>query len=193
MLVKEADEILKEFLRARVEEPIRYSENSTFTRRHSTVVEYFSGDSSTRRFTLTYAKLLCIRLVKISATEQSKYIDYDIDLKNNQILFTTAPTTGTNNIYVEYDYNTTGKSWIYNDKPRTDLAFNSYPRIAVIPLDENGSLLGLFDNDMINDLRFQIDVVTKRGMFMDFFRGEKTITIDTSTGGSSGNDISLSN
>lgn len=193
----EADEILVEFLQSEIIEPERYVYNKStnaitrFTKRHITKRETFSGDGSTVRFTLTSTKLFCVRTVEVGGTTKVKYQDYEIDLDNNQIIFGTAPTAGGDNIMVEYDYHTTGTTWIYTDMPRMDLNIDSFPRIAVVSLTESGGPIGMFDTDFLDDLTFQIDILTKKNLFIEFYGGETTQTVDRGIGGISNADITL--
>jgi hypothetical protein len=158
--LKEPDWILAEFLRAEVPEPDRVN----YTDRHSNQVDSQDGTGAKTTFTVSSTKLLCINNVTADGTVQRKYVDYDVDLRNNQITFATAPTNDTSNVLIDYDFNTAGTSWIYTDKPRTDLGKNSYPRVSVMLISEEGVPEGLYDDDYWNTLRFQIDVYSKKDL-----------------------------
>lgn len=54
--------------------------------------------------------------------------------------------------------------WIYPDFPRVkDLGDNSFPRVGVTILTENGTPLGIYDDHQDDTITFQIDVVAKKG------------------------------
>lgn len=158
VVLREPENVFMEFLRAEVKEPAR----SGLSKRHTNATETFSGNASTTEFTVTSTKLLCINEITISAVKQNKHSDYTIDLRNNKVIFTTAPASGTDNISIDYDFNTSGISWIYAGKPQDqNLKRTDYPRIDVVKISENTEFLGLTDSDVLNRCILQVDVVTK--------------------------------
>lgn len=153
MVIYTPKEILVEFLRARITDP-----NS----RHTTTSDTFSGDGSTTDFTLTPTSghsVQAINSVTVGGSTNSKWEDYYIDLQNQQVIFKSAPTSGTDNITVSYEEGTT--SWIYPDKPRADLSSSSLPRISVLIVDSGGYRAGKYDAAVEYKVRFQIDIWTK--------------------------------
>ncbi|OGC68311.1 hypothetical protein A2415_04480 [candidate division WWE3 bacterium RIFOXYC1_FULL_39_7] len=53
--------------------------------------------------------------------------------------------------------------WIYEDFPRVeDLGNASFPRIGVTALTESGQRMGIFDDNSLDTVSFQIDVVAKK-------------------------------
>ena len=158
MKLTEPDEILTEFLRAEVAE--------VANTKHTNTSESFNGTGSQDTFTLTNTKLLCINSVVVDAVTMTKYLNFDIDLDNNKIVFKSGqePGGGTNNVVIDYDYNANGSTWIYPDKPRDNLTKTSYPRISVLILNNPGELMGLGETDTWHDGKVQIDILTYKGL-----------------------------
>lgn len=154
----EPEDLISEFLRAQVTEPTRIG----LANRQTNRTETFSGDASETEFTINSKPLQCINTVKISSIEQSKHIAYTIDLRNSKVVFASAPASGTNNISIDYDF---GDTWIYADKPRTDITEDSYPRIGVTTLTqpENPMGIGVGGPYWLEGI-YQIDVVAYKGM-----------------------------
>lgn len=147
-------EILCEFLRARISDP---------RVRATTKTQTFSGDDSTTEFTLvptTGDTAQWIDSVSISAVSKSKWQDYYIDLQNQKIIFTTAPAADSNNISVTFYEGTT--SWIYFDKPATNLTDISLPRISVTKIGSPGERLGKYDASVEYNIHFQVDVWARK-------------------------------
>ena len=48
-----------------------------------------------------------------------------------------------------------------------DLSTQQYPRIGVTLLTESGDIIGLGDDDTYDEITFQIDVVSKKGVYCD--------------------------
>lgn len=60
-----------------------------------------------------------------------------------------------------------GTYWIFIEEPETeDLTINHYPRVILTPLTESGERQGIFDDSTWETLNYQIDVVTKTGLFL---------------------------
>jgi len=158
--ITDPSEIVMEFLRAEVAEVTRVGKSN----RHTNTSEQFSGNTVLTQFTVSNTKLLCVNSVVVGGVTLKKYLNYNIDLDNNQINFLSAPATGTNNITIDYDYNVNGTSWIYPDKPRDTLAQDSYPRIWVHQITESGALLGFNETDSWDVAPFQFDVLSPLGL-----------------------------
>lgn len=156
--IEEPVDILCEFIRAQYKEPAR----SGLSKRHTNATETFSGDGAETEFTVSNTKLLCVNEVSVSSSVQTKHVDYSIDLRNNKIIFATAPASGSNNVSVDYDHGS--ESWIYPDKPRIILSRTKYPRVAIMPISESAERLGISDDSRLHTLTFQIDVLTKKGI-----------------------------
>ena len=155
--LNEPVDIFVEFLREQITEPKR----ADYDMRHINVTETFDGDGAETSFYISNPKLLCINEVSISSVVQTKYVDYDIDLVKNRIIFKTAPASGTDNVSINYDY---GKnSWIYQkDSQRENkLKKSDYPRIAVTMISSSGEIMGIGDTSTWDTILFQIDIVTK--------------------------------
>jgi hypothetical protein len=160
--LNEPVDILVEFLRAEYKEPAR----SSYSKRHTNTTETFSGDDLETEFVVSSPKLLCVNSVSVGGTDKAKYVEYDIDLRNNKIVFKTAPITGSNNISVDYDYNNIGQSWIYPRDPEREqkLTKADYPRVAVSNINSSGDIIGIGDDTTLDSFSFQIDIVTKKGV-----------------------------
>lgn len=74
-----------------------------------TFTESFNGDGSTTQFSLTYTPTENTK-VTVGSSVKTRYQldgvsssgDYYVDVVNNRIIFNTAPSSGTNNVVVEY-------------------------------------------------------------------------------------------
>ena len=157
-LLREPEDILSEFLRAEYKEPAR----SGLSKRHTNAIETFNGDNNITEFTVSNTNLLCINEIQLSAVKQTKYGHYDIDLRNNKIKFKTPPPIGVDNVSIDYDYGS--ESWIYPDKPRENLNRNKYPRIAIFILNQPSDRLAISDDIRLDNVNFQIDILTKMGI-----------------------------
>lgn len=160
--LNEPIEIFTEFLRQAYKEPAR----TGYSKRHSNASETFDGDNSETDFTVTNTNLLCINTVTVGGVAQTKYTDYDIDLRNNKIVFATAPPVGVGNVAIDYDYNASTISWIYPKDPERESKLNKsdYPRISISQIDADGIFWGMGSTSTFETYLFQIDVVTKNGL-----------------------------
>lgn len=93
-----------------------------------TTTEEFNGTGSETSFQVSQATIKNVRSVTVGGAIQTYKTDYDVDYTNNTVTFSTAPSSGTNNVDIQYDY---GTDKIYSDFPRNDLSINSFPRMAV--------------------------------------------------------------
>ena len=148
----EPDEILQNFLRSTVAEVTRVG----LSNRQTTDSESFNGTGAQTVFTITKTPLLAINSVTVDAVEMTAYLDYQIDIDNSKITFTTAPGSGTDNVVISLEK---GSNWIFTDLPRDDLKKENYPRIGIQALDEDGNLQGLGEHDTWDTVIFQIDIV----------------------------------
>ena len=153
--VTEPNEILVHFLRANLTDLVRY--NPAFASRLTSATQQFNGTGSANEFTLTNIPD-SITSVTADGVLQVPHLNYQIDLDNKKIKFNVGyiPIAGTNNITVVYKH---GQSWIHPDKPREELKRSSYPRIGVIPINENSEDMGMGETDTYDTFTFQIDVV----------------------------------
>lgn len=135
------------------------------------VTQYFDGDDSTVEFTPTNtATYLGTFHVKISGTTQTYGTDYTINWVTGVITFTTAPTTGTNNVELKYGYGSSG-AMVYPDMPRRDLTKSSYPRVGwgfSMTTDE----LAVGGQAFKSDLRFSVLILSEDGVLLDQLIGE---------------------
>ena len=154
--ITEAEDILAEFFRGEVPEVTREG----LANRQTTDSQSFSGDGSTKVFTLTNTPI-AINSVTVGSTVQNKHLAYAIDLDNKLITFGTAPTSGTNNVVVSYER---GSLWINPDKPRDDLSESKYPRMGVMTITQSENPMGVgVGGPYWMDGVYQIDVVTYKG------------------------------
>jgi len=104
-------------------------------RRTTVITENFSGNGVAPIFTLTQDlnennkhTVKNVKYVKVDGIELQPYIDYKFDYNTGKITFYTAPSSGTNNIFIEY---ACGQTFGYRDLPRFDLTSKSYPRFSI--------------------------------------------------------------
>ena len=155
-ILAEAEDILAEFFRAEVPEVTRVG----LSNRQITDSQSFSGDGSTKAFTLTDTPV-AINSVTVGGTIQNKHITYVIDLDNKLITFSSAPGAGTNNVVVSYEK---GSTWVFPDKPRDDLSITKYPRMGVIAITQSENPMGVGTGPPLwMDGVYQIDVVAAKG------------------------------
>ena len=180
-ILVEPKDIMMEFIRAVYKEPTRTVITSAGDTAQSkfhtnTASETFSGNASDTTFTMANTKLLCINSVTVDAVAQVKYKDFDIDLRNNQIIFRSGsvPASGTDDIDVDYDSNTNGQSWVFSDKPLDSLSKTSYPRIGILPTTASSDYLGMSDDDTLDTVPFQIHVVGKEGVNLTDYKSVDT-------------------
>lgn len=159
ILTKPKD-IFVEFLRTIYKEPAR----SGLSKRHTTGSDTPTATPAQTDFTVDTTKLLCVNSVTVDGVAQTKWEDYDVDLRNNKIVFKTA-MAGSEAVVISYDYNTSGISWINPSNPERDsadkLSRTDYPRIAVSEMDFSGSLIGFNSDKQDSSVVFSIDVATK--------------------------------
>ena len=96
----------------------------------------FNGDDSTVLFPPTNSATLAYVAwdgVEIGGVKQDFGTDWTINWRGanaGTITFTTAPTTGTNNVSIKYGYGSS--NMVYPDYPRNDLGVDQYPRIGFL-------------------------------------------------------------
>jgi hypothetical protein len=160
VLIRPKD-IFVEFLRAGYKEPAR----SGLSKRHTnTASESSTPLNLATDVTVSNTKLLCINSVTRGGSAQTKWEHYTVDLTNNKIVFASA-FDGATEVIIDYDYSTTGISWINPSNPERDtsssLKRTDYPRITVSEIDFRGNVLGFQSDTQDNNVIFQVDVATK--------------------------------
>ncbi len=157
-------EIMVEFLRGKLSDPrgtnVRVAESTSSQ----------NGTGSKKSFSLTY-QAQAINSVTVGGVLQKKYRDYQVDLRSNDVIFTTAPASGTNNVVIVYNTGasgagaTSGANWIHRDRARGTENWNTdaFPKIVVTEITESGSPLGIGDDSQWNKAVFQIDLLSIKG------------------------------
>ena len=84
-------------LRSKVDEISRVGSSN----RQVNATETFSGDNSTKQFTVTNTPLQCVNSLTVGGVAQVKHVDYNIDLDNSRVNFAVAPASGSNNISID--------------------------------------------------------------------------------------------
>ena len=120
---------------------------STSIRGVTTTTEEFNGDGAETTFTLTGTGLgnggiKNIRTVTIGGVSQAFGTDWIMSDDFSDIVFTTAPASGTNNVDITYDYSTDGDR-IYPDYALTVVSTNDFPRIGFDIISTSTSLKAL--------------------------------------------------
>ena len=146
----EPEDILAEFLHAEVTE-VKIDSTSA---RLTNTSESFNGTGSKKDFQVSKTNMKCVNSVKVGGVTQTKNIHYYVDLDNYTVNFVTAPTSGTTNVVIDFDY---GSGWIFPDKPRDDLSQSSFPRISIVKLEEPAVPLGAGSTEYWHEILFQID------------------------------------
>jgi len=98
----------------------------------TTVTEEFNGNNSDVEFILTNAGVKNIRSITVDSVSQDYGTDWDFTENSSGITtvtFTSAPTTGTNNVDIQYDYSSSGDR-IYPDYAKATISINKFPRIG---------------------------------------------------------------
>ena len=146
--------ILVDFLRKNLIDPRARAE--------ATDNDSFTATASQTTFTLTppSGAVSCITSVTVNGTSKVKWQDYWIDFRTQQIKFFTGLTIG-DAVIVHYKYG--ASNWIYWDKPRTDLASTSFPRINILVVSGSGQRLGNYGAPVQSTVHFQIDIWAKEG------------------------------
>ena len=143
-----------DFLRNRLTDP-RTSRRPTLTS------DSFTATASQTDFTLTPTSgtsLQNVSSVTVAGTAQTKWQDYYIDPRGQNIIFFTGLTVG-QAVVVNYYEGTS--NWIYWDKTSKTLSSTSFPRIDVLTISGPGKRLGNYEAPVENAILFQIDVWTK--------------------------------
>jgi hypothetical protein len=146
--------IVAEFLRARLTDPrgTDRSENST--------TETLTANTSQTEFSLTppSGSMSAITAVTVDGSTKNKWEDFYPDTRNDKIVFFSG-LSGGEEVAITYKYGTS--NWIYPDRPRKDLAEDSFPRIRVFDVSGPGTRLGNYEADIEYVMRFQADIYVK--------------------------------
>ena len=143
--------VIVDFLRNRLTDPRSRAETSQ--------TELFDGGSTDFSLTPTAGTMSCIQEVKVGTTVQTKYKHYYIDWQNQEIIFYSNTTSGTNNVSIKYKRGTS--NWIYPDKAKETLSKTSFPRINVLVVGGTAERVGQYNSDMESAMHLQIDLWTK--------------------------------
>ena len=149
------EDILSDFLRVRLTDPrarAEATETQTFTPAAAATVITLASP--------TTGKVQCVTGVTIDgvSTNAKKWRDYFWDSQNAKLTFFSA-FAGTETVVVTYKYGTV--SWIYGDKPDTEIHASNFPRINIWPVAGSGKRLGQYDAPIESSQAFQIDVFNK--------------------------------
>ncbi len=150
-----ADDIVAEFLRARLTDPRdRYTSDS----------DTFTATASQTVFTLTPTNaselVRAITSVTVAAVTQKKWQEFTIDLKAPNITQLTGVTEN-DEVIVSYFTSASGTEWIYPGMPIGTMTASKFPRISVQVIDITGERAGPVNAEMIDTVHFQIDTWTK--------------------------------
>ena len=182
--IHKVKDILAEFLRTYYKEPSRTIDGSSVAKRHSNQVDTFTATPGQTVFTCTKTKLLCVNSVTVQSVSKTKYVDYNIDLRNSRITLVSGATVG-DSVVVDYDYNTNAISWIYAANPELDtsgLKRTDYPRIVIDVVNKSAEYLGFNTTRQIDIVDFTIDVATKDGIKVtDYIKIDENGTASTVT------------
>lgn len=111
--------------------------------------EFFRGDLDEVRIS---------DIVRRGFDVRKKWEDYDVDLKNKQIIFKTAPI---NNEIVTINYKEGATNWIFLDLPREDLGTQSFPRMRILLVSQPDFRVGAFNSSLHSTLHVQVDIWTR--------------------------------
>jgi len=144
--------IIVDFLRKNITDPrARVVSNS----------DTFSATASQTTFILTPTagkSLSYIDSVTVDAILKTKWQDYYIDFKNENIVFFDGVTGGAAVVVNYYEGST---DWIYADKPNEKLMALSFPRINILVVSSPGKRLGNYEAPVEAIPRIQIDIWVK--------------------------------
>lgn len=157
-IIVEPADVVAEIIRSEVAEPDRKDLGT----RQIPTSETFTASASQTTFVLSQFPQ-CINSVSVDGSDQQKYLDFDIDLRNKKVVLKTA-LSGGESVVVSYDY---GSTWVYPDKPRVDLNKDSYPRISVWTLSEPMTELGMGESNFRSSISLQIEVIAYKDMITE--------------------------
>lgn len=146
--------ILTEFLRKNLTDPR--------TSRIPTQKELtFTATASQTTFQLTFSSgkgLSYINEVKVEGVTQTKWVDYYINFRNNQIVFFYGITED-DEVYVDLYETTT--DWIYWDTLDGNLSPENYPRITIQIAAGSGIRVGNYEAPVESYIDVQFDIYAK--------------------------------
>jgi len=100
--------------------------------RGSSTTDLFNGNNTTKIFTLSQTA------ISVEPTVNGvimKYgTEYTINSGGTDITFSTAPSTGTNNVSIALKY---GITWVYPDFNKTNITITDFPRISISAISTN--------------------------------------------------------
>ena len=146
--------IVVEFLRNRLTDP-------RSERAHELTSDSFTATAAQTTFSLTPStdtSLSNVSSVTVDGTPQTKWQDYYINFRDEEIIFVSALTGGE---AVVVNYYESSSDWIYWDKPNKALVEIAFPRIAVKIVSGPGVRLGNYEAPVRSTISFQVDVWVK--------------------------------
>lgn len=157
MYFEEPESVILNFIRSRISELVRRNKNNDgdLSNRQTAASKSFTPTVGQTELTLVDSPLSIVS-VSVDSVTKIPYEHYNIDLDNKKVKFRTA-FEGTETALVSY-YK--GTNWIFPDKPRKDLARDSYPRISCIQLTENPIFIELGTTETNEYVTFQFDVLS---------------------------------
>lgn len=149
------DDILVEFLRAKVTDP---------RARLATESDSFTATAGQTEFVLTPATaahlIAAITSVTKNAVALNKWQDYDVDLYNKKVILKTGATLS-DAVVVGYRTSASGSEWIYPDFPIAPMGNAKFPRVSVTIVNQTAIRQGPNVSSYLNRIHFQIDVWVK--------------------------------
>lgn len=139
---------------------------STSVRGVTTTIETFNGNNSTTDFDLTNYGVKNIREIQVNSNTLVYGQDYNYSENIvgvnavTTVSFTVAPSSGTDNISIEYDYSANGDR-IYDDFPQDFITIDSYPRIGFDILNSNSNEISFSGAALQSNIIIQINAYGK--------------------------------
>lgn len=154
-VLKDPEDILVEFLRAKVTDP---------RSRYTAETDSFTATAGQTNFTLTPTtasnQVRCVKTVTKNAVALKKWQDYSVDLAGKKIVLDVGATVS-DAIVVTYSASASGGDWIYPDFPIATLGISKFPRVSVFVVNMTSDRQGGNGASYLNRIHFQIDVWVK--------------------------------